>query len=322
MTTTPVGPLSAARDAAAACGYARRPGWTLPDVTGRDALDLFQRLSTNDVARLGEGRAVTTLFLSPMGRIVHRALLVRAPHGLRALVEPSPTPFPAWIDRYTFGEDARVLTTGSALLFAGGECARALGLPSGSPALTVTTLASGAWAARRDLGPVPAFLVVGAQDELEALVSSARAAGALEIDEDTRLQLRVTCGVPEGGAELTEDYHPLEAGLIDDVSFTKGCYVGQEVVARQDTYGKVTRRLVGLVFEGAPAAGELLSEEGKDGCRVTSVTPEAQPDDPGPTCLGYVRAKTALPGREVTTASGRRGRIVALPRQPAALVTG
>ena len=60
--------------------------------------------------------------------------------------------------------------------------------------------------------------------------------------------VRIERGIPVHGKEITEAVNPLEAGLSTLVSFTKGCYIGQEVVARLDTYGKVRRKLCGLVF--------------------------------------------------------------------------
>ena len=57
-------------------------------------------------------------------------------------------------------------------------------------------------------------------------------------------------GIPVFGFELTEDFNPLEAGLISHISFNKGCYIGQEVVARLNTYDKVQRKLVKLAWQG------------------------------------------------------------------------
>ena len=75
---------------------------------------------------------------------------------------------------------------------------------------------------------------------------------------------RILLGIPAPGHELTEDYNPLEAGLGEAVSFTKGCYVWQEVVARLNTYDTVSRRLVGLVFRAdgaAPPVGAPIFRE-------------------------------------------------------------
>ncbi len=59
---------------------------------------------------------------------------------------------------------------------------------------------------------------------------------------------RIARGIPDIGRELTNDFNPFEVGLRDAISMTKGCYIGQEVIARLDTYQKVKRKLVGILF--------------------------------------------------------------------------
>ena len=75
---------------------------------------------------------------------------------------------------------------------------------------------------------------------------------SLTLEEFT--QLRMELGIPAFGYELTEDFNPLEAGLISHINFNKGCYIGQEVVARLNTYDKVQRKLV-------RASGECILAE-------------------------------------------------------------
>ena len=72
------------------------------------------------------------------------------------------------------------------------------------------------------------------------------------MDADSYEAFRIAAGVPAHGPELGEEVNPLEAGLWDAVSFTKGCYVGQEVVARLNTYEKVKRYLAMLSLETGP----------------------------------------------------------------------
>ena len=72
---------------------------------------------------------------------------------------------------------------------------------------------------------------------------------------------RISRGIPAFGAEISNAFNPYEAGLAHAISFTKGCYIGQEVIARLDTYEKVQRELVGLMFEE-------LQNEVQTGARV------------------------------------------------------
>lgn len=83
---------------------------------------------------------------------------------------------------------------------------------------------------------------------------------------------RIEKGIPRWGAEITEGMLPPEAGLdLTDISYNKGCYIGQEVISRIKSAGKVNRRLVKLAFEGEGKLGEFTNAEGKACGEVTSV---------------------------------------------------
>lgn len=84
---------------------------------------------------------------------------------------------------------------------------------------------------------------------------------------------RIERGIPKWGAELTEGMLPPEAGLdVTDISYTKGCYIGQEVISRIKSAGKVNRRLVKIAFDGEGEIGEIVNAEGKVCGEVTSVS--------------------------------------------------
>src|SRR5205823_837994 len=87
------------------------------------------------------------------------------------------------------------------------------------------------------------FTVIAPAARLEALWAQALAAGAVPAGEDAFQMLRLEAG-QAGNAELTEDYIPLEANLWPAVDFHKGCYIGQEIIARMESRGKLARRLV------------------------------------------------------------------------------
>jgi folate-binding protein YgfZ len=102
---------------------------------------------------------------------------------------------------------------------------------------------------------------------------------------------RVAAGLPKMGAELTEKTIPAETGLVElTVSFTKGCYTGQELVARIDSRGgNVPRRLRGLILPGPVAVGTDLVASAPDGRVVGVVTSAARGADGGWVGLAYVR---------------------------------
>jgi folate-binding protein YgfZ len=125
--------------------------------------------------------------------------------------------------------------------------------------------------------------------------------------------LRIVCGVPAMGAELHDELIPAEAGIVDrSVSFTKGCYTGQELVARIDSRGSnVPRQLRGLVLAAAPDVGGVVLVDGAERGTVTSVASLA---DGRAVALAYI-------GRAVTppasgTVAGIEAEILALPLAP------
>jgi folate-binding protein YgfZ len=152
-------------------------------------------------------------------------------------------------------------------------------------------VAAGLWGALVDAGARPAGL--------EAL--------------DVR---RIEAGVPWSGTEITGEYFPIEAGLeVGWISYTKGCYLGQETIARVHHLGHVNRRLRGLLVEGeaAPQRGAALHSGGK---RCGVVTSAARSPQLGrPVGLAYVHRDFAEPGTvlELGEDGTRHAEVRALP---------
>ena len=129
---------------------------------------------------------------------------------------------------------------------------------------------------------------------------------AWEIDSDTTETLRVEAGIPRYGLDMDESVLAPEANLTGYISLTKGCYVGQEIVARIDARGHTNRALTGLlldVSEGAdlPASGAKLffhsdTEAPRETGRLTSIVAESPAADGRPIALGYVRHERRAPG--------------------------
>ncbi len=125
--------------------------------------------------------------------------------------------------------------------------------------------------------------------------------------------LRIEAGIPRYGAELAEDTLLLEAGLLNAVSFTKGCYLGQEIVERARSRGHVNWKLVGLTVDAAqpPAPGEKLTAAEKQIGEITSAC--ASPTLGKTIALAYVRREVAEPGTRLVLASGVSAEVSALP---------
>ena len=115
-------------------------------------------------------------------------------------------------------------------------------------------------------------------------------------------------GVPQPGTELTEDYNPLEAGLWHAISFDKGCYIGQETIARLNTYQGVKQQLWGVQLSTPVEPGTpILVGEDKVGT-LTSILDTAE----GPLGLGYIRTKAGGAGLQVTVGEAE-GTVVDVP---------
>jgi folate-binding protein YgfZ len=136
------------------------------------------------------------------------------------------------------------------------------------------------------------------------------AAGAAPVSEAAAETVRIESGRPRYGIDLDDSVIPQEAGLNDRaVSFTKGCYVGQETVARLFYKGKPNRELRGLRSAALLAPGTELSYAGRV---VGTVTSAAESPRLGPVALALVR-REAEPGARVVSGEGEGAEVVALP---------
>jgi folate-binding protein YgfZ len=167
-----------------------------------------------------------------------------------------------------------------------------------------------------DLG-TPAIDVTGSPEACTRLVHDLRAAGASPLGTLALEALRIEAGTPRFGIDMTEDTIPLEAGIEGRaISFTKGCYVGQEVIIRilHRGHGRVARRLVGLSLESedVPPPGSPVSTADRDVGAITSAA--FSPGLHRAIALGYVHRDASAPGTSVTVgATGTPATVTDLP---------
>lgn len=274
--------------------------------TGPDLLALLHRLSTGDVEDLRAGEGRETVLTNAKGRIVERlfvhhlgddgVLLVAGPGGAGRVL--------AHLARFTFAEKTGLTdVTDSTFAFAlfgpqWEETARALGIPPLAPfgACGCRVADTAVHVARTNGFTSDGILVTGPRSDAApvraALVEAAESFGGGAIDAETSEAWRILLGLPAANHELTEDHNPLEAGLKGAISFTKGCYVGQEVVARLNTYDKVSRSLIRLSLEAGvpvPALGAAVVHGGKRIGAVTSAV--LPPGSPAAVVLAYVKSR-------------------------------
>jgi folate-binding protein YgfZ len=164
---------------------------------------------------------------------------------------------------------------------------------------------------RSDFLGTPSFDIVVDSEYKERLSAALRDGGAVPVGADAVEAVRIERGIPAFGKELTEDYNPHEANLVHHVSFSKGCYIGQEVIARLQTYQKVSKYLVGLRWDGeGPALDSFLVHDGK---RMGIVTSAARLPHTGANVgLGYVRKAFVEDGKTVADEAGTEIKIKVL----------
>ncbi len=284
--------------------------------TGEDSLDLLNRLSTNSLMDLPAGSGAHTVLTSNKGRIVDVIFVLRrADHLLLLTGGGNETTVAEWIDFYTIIEDTEVedvtpVTSSVSLMGPGavGLLASLAG-PDAAPAqneeLTEAVIDGvRAAAIRRDMGAIPAFDLIASEADAQTLREAVTEAGACPAGRDALELARMEQGTPAFGAELGEAYNPLEAGLQHMVSYTKGCYIGQEVIARLTTYDKVQKRLARLEWpsDAEIDAGAKLMMDGRQAGVVTSAIRD--PRTGTGLGLGYVRKALSDPGTRLTSEPG------------------
>lgn len=250
-------------------------------VSGPDAAAFLHRLSTQHVADLPTGAGRLNAFVSAKGRMVDLVHHAVVDDGIVLLGSRGRGPvLREWLDRYLFSEkvelfdkshDGRVIELFGArapdvvkrLLHAPAP-AEPWSLARGANFCVVRTF-------DRIAAPgehVPAFLVW----TLDGVVDLD---GVSVIERDVEDALRIAAGIPGPDGELTDAHNPLDLGLHDAIHWAKGCYIGQEVIARLDTYQKQSKRLVTLTLDvttGA-AVGDVVVVGGEAVGRLTSVAP-------------------------------------------------
>ena len=259
-------------DAVALAALTERAGFTDRSdcgrlrITGPDALDLLNRLTTNQLETLPEGTARSTVLTNGDARVIDHLRLAALDGSMWCLTSPGRAEDVAdWIDLYTFGEDITVVDESSDtahLTVLGPLAADALasaGLPV--PSLDGVLSQDGTMTVASPFGAHPTYDVLLPLADAER-VKTALSARAQEVDAETFEAYRIAQGVPAYGTEFGAFNNPLEARLLGSISDDKGCYTGQEVIARLQTYRKVQRQLMSFTSDASAVPGDALQTEG------------------------------------------------------------
>ena len=273
------------------------------DVEGADRVAFLQGQLTQDVTAMAPGDVRPAAGLTPKGKIVFLARLLALPDSLRLLVPSDAREgILAHVKKYVIFQKVAIADRSSDFALVGLYGPRAAGIAAPEGAITLP--GEGEFS-------VEALVPSRSVEDFERILAGA---GSARVSESTADVLRVEAGRPRFGSDVDNSHFPDEVGLDAAISTTKGCYVGQEIVARTRTYGRVNRRLVGFRFPDGPVeASSLLkrpeeTEPGKiEQGRVTSavVSPVF-----GPIGLGYAFRDVPAGTRLVSADGAARAAVV------------
>jgi folate-binding protein YgfZ len=300
-------------------------------VSGTERASYLQGLLTNDVVALKAGQGCYAAYLTAQGRMIADlhvyelgdVMLLMMIGGVKDSVM-------AKLDQFIFSEDVQLGdvsdTFAQVAIIGPGAATIVAALVGGVSADALREMAEhgnarGEWAGGAaivtrvtDTGE-PGFDLYVERAKAGALNAALLAAGVIELDQPTAEAVRIESGVPLFGRDMDEETIPLEAGIESRaISFSKGCYVGQEIIIRvlHRGHGRVARKLVGLMLDGdqVPDAGAAIRSGDRDVGHVTSST--VSPALRRSIALAYVHRDFLEPGTRVAVGE-QNATVAALP---------
>ncbi|MEE2657025.1 MAG: glycine cleavage T C-terminal barrel domain-containing protein [Candidatus Latescibacterota bacterium] len=288
-------------------------------ISGSDHRDFLNRLSTNECLGRQPSEGFESVFTDHRGRIFALAELHCRDAQTLLWTGQSGEDLLKWLERYHFSEDVQMSMDPLRVLEVSGPTAEALmdelfSVQVGRVApLAEVDIDSPLACFRRLCGD--GVQLAGMVEDLRKTAGVLLARGAVPVGEEAVEIFRIESGEPRQGFELTLDYNPWEAGLGRAISLSKGCYIGQEVIARLDTYDKVKQQLVGLMAHAPVTAGATLHS--LDGSALGMVTSRATSPQLGcEIALAYVRNTGCEPGLRLACRTEEIERVVTVASLP------
>lgn len=272
-------------------------------VTGSEAVMFLNGLITNDIKTATADRWLPAVFPTVQGRLIGAVRILRTDSGF--LIDTEAASHEAilkTISRFTLAGDFRVsdVTSETALLTVQGKRAGEV---------VREVLGSTDFVPATHTAEVGFDLLIEA-DKSAAITQQLIDAGAQLVSLETAETLRIEAGIPLHGVDMDETNVVLETNLDDAISYTKGCYLGQEIIVRIKHRGHVAKKLTGMKFENPVAAGGAVVSADKEIGRITSVT--YSPKLASTIALGYVRYEY-LPAGTAVKVGDTAGTVTDLP---------
>lgn len=300
-----------------------RSDWGLLKVTGGDRTRFLHNQSTNNIQSLKSGEGCDTVFVNSTGRNIDLVSVYVQEEEVLLLVSPKQNErLYQWMDRYIFPFDKVELKDISAdykiFTLIGKQSKELL-----SNWLDEELLEKPEFSHQKvTIEGIEILLTVGCnlkltgynlivvQENADIIWQKLVEKQPILIGSKEWEKLRILRGRPLPEKELTEEFNPLETGLWSAISFNKGCYIGQETIARLNTYKGVKQRLWGikLTQEINPEIDNIITLENDKIGKITSYIN----DEKAPFALGYIRTKAGGEGLKVTIGKAE-GELISLP---------
>ena len=306
--------IQSATEGVAVCD---RSHWGRIRVSDDDRIRFLHNQSTNDFHSLKPGQGCDTVMVSSTARTIDlvtayiledAVLLLTSPNRRELLMQ--------WLDRYIFFADQVQLTDvtdETSTLSLMGAQSHTIVEQLGAGAIIGQAygnhqLVNGVMIAVGSGLATPGYTIIMPAAQKEKIWQQIVALGAVELRNSAWETLRILQGRPAPDAELTDDYNPLEVGLWQTISFNKGCYIGQETIARLNTYKGVKQHLWGIRLNAPASVGSAIAIGDEKVGKLTSYTATVN----GHFGLGYIRSKAGGIGLKVQIGE-TEGEVVKVP---------
>ena len=285
-------------------------------LTGDDRLELVNRMSTNDVSALVENEGRATIFTNATARILFRAACFQRQEGLLLISEASQgSPLASFLRRNIFfGDQVSVndISAITAQFSLHGDRADAVVKALDAQLLDLPAVGSSevesdgckiTVARRKPICGGHWSVICPAEDASALHRHLLRVGGNFGLKPAGSLTynvIRIQSGRP-AGLELSTDYIPLEVGLWDEVSISKGCYTGQEIIARMESRGRLAKTIVKIGLSNLVPAPSILYADGRS---VGVLTSSAKAPDGSIYALAVIKVDSCRPGNLLSVERG------------------
>ncbi len=293
-------------------------------LTGGDRMRWLNGMVTNNIRDLEPGRGVYAFLLNPQGHILGDLYAYNRGESLIVDTDQSQVEkILAVFDKYIIMDDVEVANLSEQLVALGIAGPKSRGtlqtagfeVPELKPLqfVEINWQQIGVTVVRGDNPQVESFELWLAPGDTERVYEALTTSGAKPVGTAALDLLRIAAGIPRYGLDIRERDLPQETEQERALNFSKGCYVGQEIVERIRSRGQVRRKFTGFEIDGQlPAAGSKIQFEGKDVGEITSAASLPVGGGERSRALGYIRREVATPGKQVQ-AGGSAATVANLP---------